>query len=751
MKLRYFLTSIVACLALAIGCTKEELPALSEITVTPSYFTFSVDGGAKELTVTAQSDWTVTDVPEWLSVTPAGGAATGAEGVKVTVTAQATQSEKIATATLSFNCAGKTQLVTVGQEAFVPEFPKFEAGEYWIMFGDEVALPVSSSYGYLYTAAANKSEDGKLSSTADNIFTFTEVEGGFSIQDAAGKYYAMKGTYTSFNLYDSAQESYVFTVKQTGDDKFVITNANGKVMQYDPAYSSAGAYDSEKSGAIYPNLVSVAGAEIAEVLFAVEPTEVSVEKAGGDFNINMTCKTGGFEIKPSAEWIILKGMTSTNGEYVVTFSCAENTAAARTATIDFISGEETISVAVAQAGSIVEATVAEAIASGEQCSVLGKVIFAHAKGVLITDGKDVLYGYLGAAAEVEVGDVVKMIGTVTKYNGGRSMNKPTVEKAEGTVGTYRTPAPVVLDAAKFAEYTSSTADFATPYVMITGVAETDNYNNLIVKLVDGETTYSVKSYYGNDSFADWAGKEVKAYGYAYNAYTDSKQVNVLVTSVMDAAAEEPAGPTISTIASVLALGEGATIPADTFVEGVVISNMDLNNLTSKKGMYIQDETGAIQLRFTTDHSFAFGEKLQLDLSGAKISTYNKAIQISLANEKAVSLSTGNSVAPKTVTMADFLANKYEGQYVALEGVQVVEADLTKTWGDATGASHVSINMEDASGNTFVVFSSKYSTFGATPVAQGSGTIKGIAAKNNDTIQIIFAQESDFAGLTGERF
>ena len=209
-------------------------------------------------------------------------------------------------------------------------------------------------------------------------------------------------------------------------------------------------------------------------------------------------------------------------------------------------------------------------------------------------------------------------------------------------------------------------------------------------------------------------------------------------------------PTIATIASILEMGEDAIIPADTFVEGIVISNMDLNNLTSKKGMYIQDETGAIQLRFTVDHTFAFGEKLKLDLSGAKISTYNKAIQISLANENAVSLSTGNSVAPKTVTMADFLANKYEGQYVALEGVQVVEADLTKTWGDATGASHVSINMEDASGNTFVVFSSKYSTFGATPVAQGSGTIKGIAAKNNDTIQIIFAQESDFAGLTGER-
>ena len=755
MKLRYFLTSIIACLALAIGCTKEELPALSEITVTPSYFTFTVDGGAKEITVNALADWTVTDIPEWLTVAPAEGTATGAEGVKVTVTAQATQAEKIATATLKFNCAGKTQLVTVGQEAYVPDYPKFEAGEYWIMFGDEAVVPVSSAYGYLYTIKANKSQDGKLSSTADNIFTFTAVEGGFSIQDAAGKYYAMKGTYDSFNLYDTAQENYVYTVKQTGDAKFLITNtANGKFMHYDPAHSSAGAYSSEREGAIYPNLVSVAGAEIPEVLFAVEPTEVEVEKEGTDFNINMTCKTGEFEIEPSVDWITLKGMTSTNGEYVVTFACAENTEAARTGAIEFTSGEETITVTVNQAGAIAEVTIAEAIASDELCSVLGKVIFTHSKGVLITDGRDVLYGYLGAAPEVAVNDVVKMVGTVTKYNGGRSMNKPVVAKAEGTVGTYRTPAPVVLDAEKFAAYTSADADFATPYVMITGVAETDDDNNLIVKLVDGETTYSVKSYYGNDSFADWAGKEVKAYGYAYNAYANSKQVNLVAVTVLDADAEEPAGPEISTIASVLAWGQDAVIPDGTIVEGIVISNAVLSNLTSKKGMYLQDESGAVQLRFTNDHTFAFGDKLQLDLSGVKVGVYNQAVQLSVDNTKAVLVSTGNTVTPKTVTMADFLANKYEGQYVALEGVQVAEGDLAKTWimpGSNNEAAHTSINMEDAEGNTFVVFSAKYATYGTEAVAQGSGTIKGISAKNNATIQIIFAQESDFAGLTGARF
>ena len=206
----------------------------------------------------------------------------------------------------------------------------------------------------------------------------------------------------------------------------------------------------------------------------------------------------------------------------------------------------------------------------------------------------------------------------------------------------------------------------------------------------------------------------------------------------------------STIASVLALGNGATIPADTFVEGVVISNKDFSNLTSKKGMYMQAETAGLQFYLGADHTFAFGDKVKVDLSGAKVGAYGGAVQISgLALAKITKISSGNTVTPKTVTIADFLANKYEGQYVAIEGVQVAASDLSKTW--VTSNAHTSINIDDAKGNKVVVFSSKYATYGATALPQGSGTISGISSINNGKMQLIFAQESDFTGLTGERF
>lgn len=203
------------------------------------------------------------------------------------------------------------------------------------------------------------------------------------------------------------------------------------------------------------------------------------------------------------------------------------------------------------------------------------------------------------------------------------------------------------------------------------------------------------------------------------------------------------------IADILKLGKDATIE-NAKIEGIVISNADLNNLTSKKGLYVQDATAGLQFYCAANHEFKFGDKVQIDLSGLKVGNYNGAVQISgLALANVTKLSEGNAVEAKTVSVDDFLANKYEGQYVAIENVQVSDLDLDKTW--VSGGNHTSIQMVSKSGRNFYVFSSKYATYKDETVAQGSGTIKGIASINKGVMQIIFAQASDFAGLTGARF
>lgn len=446
MKLRYILTSLLACLAFAVGCVQEELPGLSDIEVAPSYFTFGVDGGSKDVTVNTSSDWTVGDIPEWLTVNPASGKGEG----KFTVTATASTDTLTRTAYLKVKAGEEVQLVTVNQDAFVPAFPAFKGGEYWIMTRDKasVVFPIDDGgqgYGYMNVV---KSVDGK--STADNIYTFAPVEGetdGFTIVDTKGQYH-IGSTYNSFTVSKTNPKdgSEVWYVKQISADEFEITNkTNGKTI-FMSTYGNFCPYSKGDAKVVtenpYPCLVSASGDDAVEVKFAVEPKEVALKKEAGEFTIDMTCRNEGFEIKPSVSWIVLKGMTSTDGEYEVTFSYAENTAGARTATIDFISGEEKFVVEVSQEGSIVDATVAEFLAAEigpALFKLTGKVEKLQAGdygNFTLVDATGSVYVYGLTATKVEKndksfkslgikeGDIVTLIGTRAGKDGKPEVGGP---------------------------------------------------------------------------------------------------------------------------------------------------------------------------------------------------------------------------------------------------------------------------------------------------------------------------------------
>lgn len=136
----------------------------------------------------------------------------------------------------------------------------------------------------------------------------------------------------------------------------------------------------------------------------------------------------------------------------------------------------------------------------------------------------------------------------------------------------------------------------------------------------------------------------------------------------------------TSISDVLAKGLDTGLGAGTVISGVVISNPSLNNFTSKKIVVLQDETAGIELYLSSDSKFARGDKVAVDLSGQKITEYMGLKQINgLSPDKVTLLGSDNEIVAKTVAIKDFLANKYESQYVELSGVQVLDSDLSKTW------------------------------------------------------------------------
>ena len=127
----------------------------------------------------------------------------------------------------------------------------FEAGQYLFIYNQngtyKVGTPVASDkdYGYMLFADAKITEN-KLDNDEANLFTFTATEGGFTLQDASGRYYYMDGQHKSFQVSATMPESnFVWTVSTTSDGTATIKNAGtGMTIQYVAKYNEFTATDS---------------------------------------------------------------------------------------------------------------------------------------------------------------------------------------------------------------------------------------------------------------------------------------------------------------------------------------------------------------------------------------------------------------------------------------------------------------------------------------------------------------------------
>lgn len=219
-------------------------------------------------------------------------------------------------------------------------------------------------------------------------------------------------------------------------------------------------------------------------------------------------------------------------------------------------------------------------------------------------------------------------------------------------------------------------------------------------------------------------------------------------------AEGTSEPEYTPIADVRALyvDGNVTISEDWTIRGTVISNLELNNGSSLKNIIIQDETAGIMVRLTSNNTdFLSGDVVEIKIQDQSLEQFNGLLQLNnVPVENVTETAQGTLPEAKVISAAELLTGDYESQYVAVENVQVVESDLGKTW--VTGGTNTSITIESATGETFVVYSARYSDILAeATVPEGSGTLKGIAQRFNDNIQIMLASTEDYAGLTGERF
>lgn len=136
----------------------------------------------------------------------------------------------------------------------IPEEPSTLAtGRYFITAEGNIAVPLEEDKTSGYIQVVTDTEENR---TEANLFTFTQTEDGYTIQDSYGRYIYMPDTSTS-SLYAAVSapaRGHVWNVEKTDDGTWKITNIlKQKWIQYSTAYSNFEC--SVKTSGILPELV----------------------------------------------------------------------------------------------------------------------------------------------------------------------------------------------------------------------------------------------------------------------------------------------------------------------------------------------------------------------------------------------------------------------------------------------------------------------------------------------------------------
>lgn len=213
----------------------------------------------------------------------------------------------------------------------------------------------------------------------------------------------------------------------------------------------------------------------------------------------------------------------------------------------------------------------------------------------------------------------------------------------------------------------------------------------------------------------------------------------------------------STISALKSLYHGSNVLIDTniIIKAVVTANDKSGNFY--KEIYLQDSTGAINIRLNSSSlylDYPIGQLIYVKCNGLYLGTYNNVYQLGVGasvdrieepffDDYLFKSDGGVPVEPKLVTISE-LNDADLGLLIKIEGIQFQNPNQTY----ADGISHTDRTTvsEDCDGNTLDIRNSGYAVFANDMLPDGNGSIIGINSKFSDyQLKIRTTDEVNFTG------
>jgi len=185
------------------------------------------------------------------------------------------------------------------------------------------------------------------------------------------------------------------------------------------------------------------------------------------------------------------------------------------------------------------------------------------------------------------------------------------------------------------------------------------------------------------------------------------------------------------------------------VFGIITSDERTGNFY--RSHYLQDETGAINIRLDSGVNLAVGDSVRLSLKGTILSAYSNMLQVDsvLFGKNLITQERGINVEPEVVTIGQITAGGRQGQLIKLENVQFMQGQLHMSYANAMDQISDNRDLEDCDGNRIIVRTSGFASFAGTQVEQGNGSLVAIVSVFGSTWQLLI-RDLEELDMTGER-
>lgn len=542
MKFSKFLAiAAVAALAMLSSCEEKEEPlGAASISLDPVEVSLTSEAGAHAtVDLTATRQWTVNNVPDWLTVTPNTGEGSNK---KQTVTLTAKSNPDIdRDANITFTIGFSDAVLKVKQAGEAGSLA--ESLMYKNDFDKTTFEKPSSGWPYLDQVDHWRNETGNGITNVAYEFSGMSVRNNGQTSDHEKSLYAGSGK--NFLFFGKTATFAVKNIALNGKTDLALSFGGERYTQDD----NDNTYNPEE----FKVYVSVDGIKGVELVPTFKDGTVPV----GTWNlatIKFAVPTGTEAVTVVFKCANLK-TTSTGGVYRI-----DDLQLAASAGGDLLDLSKAENLGLDQSGNIPESDEVTDLATiiakpaGSSVTILNATVTAvNTRGFIISDGTNSIYVYKGDDPGVKIGDKVSIIGTFKYYFGEYEITEPSFKTTGTATPVYPTPVEIDKDFLTSAVRTAATDEASTgyngpwypKYAHVLAKAHIDTDGGRTQFLVDGYDGYmslelAASAMYQDAAGVQWGeGNAVEMTGYYVGWEIDKHYHRFLAISVTGQATYTP--------------------------------------------------------------------------------------------------------------------------------------------------------------------------------------------------------------------